>query len=587
MRKTSPTVLRYLGALYREGALSGYSDGQLLERVTAPNDTNRTDAELAFATLLARHGQMVWRVCRSLVLDDHEAEDAFQATFLVLIRKAGTLRIRETLGPWLYAVANRIGMSARAASLRRRTIERTAAKSALNDSDSRIPERSGEIEEMGVLIHQEVMRLPERFHTAVLLCDIEGVSYHQAASHLQVPLGTLQSRLARARKRLRTRLIKRGIGAFDPAEGPDSTTILIATRAARLVPSLSLEHTTCCHCVSLAAEPAGPKEIVSRSVQVLIKKGSTSMSFSRWSGVALIPIAAMALSDAVFFDNQTKAQPRQNRNVPPKGAFVSQPDSPALTKSGSLIIPAIREARAAAGRAKALVYALDAKGRRIPGEVVPAKRRRRRLEPAEQNGDGRPSGPPAPERADKEVIFDISWAAVTGVIDQRVIEQRLANGVRAGRLWAEQVYRRVELERQERSSTDGWSDWRAVDPEPTIKFLDNLPEVSEERVPEELRITNLMDPLPVLKPGEWKGVDVDRFVPAVHVENVVRPIGKAVRRVPEPPLPPLLMMRQFDFSVQPGHTYRYRARLVVDDSRWRRTEVASAWTEPTESVTVP
>ena len=105
--------------------------------------------------------------------------------------------------------------------------------------------------------------------------------------------------------------------------------------------------------------------------------------------------------------------------------------------------------------------------------------------------------------------------------------------------------------------------------------------------PPELRLTNLVDPLPRLKAGKWTGVDVDRFVPAVHQEIPVPPPGNAVRRVPEPPLPPLLMLRQFDFAVQPGHTYRYRARLVVDDSRWRRTERASAWTEPTEPVTVP
>jgi hypothetical protein len=230
---------------------------------------------------------------------------------------------------------------------------------------------------------------------------------------------------------------------------------------------------------------------------------------------------------------------------------------------------------------------IASKGNRIPDAPVPVKRRRRRAKAADNADAGVPNFQENLESPAKEVIADLSWAAVTGVVDQRVIEQRLADGVRVGRLWAEQFYRRVELERQELSSTDGWSDWRAVDPEPTIRILDNLPEHNEEKAPEELRITNLVDPLPVLKPGKWKGVDVDRFVPAVHVENVVRPIGKAVPRVPELPLPPLLMVRQFDFSVRPGHTYRYRARLVVDDSRWRRTEVASAWTEPTEAVTVP
>ena len=108
MRKMSPPVLRYIGALYGGGALVGCSDSQLLERFIATNgDADRTEAELAFASLVERHGRMVWHVCRSLAVDDHDAEDAFQATFLVLLTKAGTLRIRQSLGPWLHAVAYR------------------------------------------------------------------------------------------------------------------------------------------------------------------------------------------------------------------------------------------------------------------------------------------------------------------------------------------------------------------------------------------------------------------------------------------------------------------------------------------------
>ena len=105
MRKTSPTVLRYLGALYAGGALIGYSDAQLLERfIATKGSADRTDAELAFAALVERHGRMVWHVCRSLVRYDHDAEDAFQVTFLVLFMKVGMLRVRHTIAPWLYYV---------------------------------------------------------------------------------------------------------------------------------------------------------------------------------------------------------------------------------------------------------------------------------------------------------------------------------------------------------------------------------------------------------------------------------------------------------------------------------------------------
>src|SRR5580704_16210302 len=100
MRKTSSALLRYLGALYGGGALIGYPDGKLLELfVTTHGDVDRSEAEVAFATLMQRHGPMVWQVCRSLVFDDHDAEDAFQASFLVLVQKARSLRACETIGP--------------------------------------------------------------------------------------------------------------------------------------------------------------------------------------------------------------------------------------------------------------------------------------------------------------------------------------------------------------------------------------------------------------------------------------------------------------------------------------------------------
>jgi RNA polymerase sigma factor (sigma-70 family) len=314
MAKISPTALRYLDALYRGGALDGSSDGELLARVTATDGGDRTDAELAFATLMERHGRMVWRVCRSLVPDDHDAEDAFQATFLVLIRKAGSLGVRQTLGPWLYAVANRVGMSARAASLRRRTMERAAASRMLIESDSRSTQRSSEIAEIGVMLNEELMHLPERFRAAVVLCDLEGLSYQQAAMRLNVPLGTLQSRLARARGRLREQLIRRGIGATGSAGTKEPARGLMGDGGVRMVLPVSLEQSTCRQCLSLAFEPARFHTIVSNAVQLLIKEGSRSMVVFRWNAIALVPIAATILCGGLLFNNQTKAEPRQDKD---------------------------------------------------------------------------------------------------------------------------------------------------------------------------------------------------------------------------------------------------------------------------------
>ena len=599
MRKVSPAVVRYFGALYGGGggALAGDPDGQLLQRLAATNgDNDRATAELAFEALLKRHGDMVWRVCRSLVLDDHDADDAFQATFVILIQKAGSLHVRRTLGPWLYAVAHRVASSARAASTRRRQIERIAGEKAWSDREKRSPEPLSDISDLGSLMHQELILLPERFRAVVVLCDLEGLSYHRAAALLNVPLGTLQSRLARARRRLRGRLNGRGISAVDTVRGLESASVVTTIAAGRLTPSRVLEQQVTRQCVLLVTEPARFHDTVSMSVRSLVSNGSGSIALYRWNGAVLVSTAAVVLFGALLWNSQTNAQPRQHAETQAKGAS-AVPDNAKLeapsTRPAPLFVPPIKEVRATAGRGKALVYALDAKGNRIKGEPVPAKRSRRRVEPAEQNGDRLPNGPPEPDRPDKEEVVDIAWAAVTGVVEQRVIEKVLANGGRVGRRWAEAVYRRVDLERQERPFAGPWSNWQAVDPEPTIRVLDNLPEFDEERTPEDFRTTNLVDPLPILKAGKWDGVDVDRFVPAVHEKRAVPQIGElrgrqaAKRRSPEPPLPPLLMCRQFDFTVRPGHIYRYRARLVVDNARWRRTEVVSGWSEATEPATVP
>ena len=116
---------RYVRMLFNVGTVGGLTDGQLLERFTAQGGET---AELAFATLVERHGPMVLRVCRSVLRDPEEAHDAFQATFLVLVRRAGSLWVRDSLGPWLHQVAYRVASCARSAAGRRRRHERRAAE---------------------------------------------------------------------------------------------------------------------------------------------------------------------------------------------------------------------------------------------------------------------------------------------------------------------------------------------------------------------------------------------------------------------------------------------------------------------------
>jgi RNA polymerase sigma factor (sigma-70 family) len=223
-------ALRRLHALFRVGAYGALTDGQLLERFAAGHGEA---AELAFSALVERHGPMVLRVCRAALRDEHEARDAFQETFLVLVRRTGSVRVGDSLGPWLYGVARRVASRARSAAERRRRHERAAAES--------VPPRpagaggDGDLERS---LHEEIGRLPERCRAPVVLCLLEGLTHEQAARHLGWPVGTVKSRLAHGRERLRGRLLRRGL-----APGAALSAALAARPARAAVPAALAEAT--------------------------------------------------------------------------------------------------------------------------------------------------------------------------------------------------------------------------------------------------------------------------------------------------------------------------------------------------------
>jgi RNA polymerase sigma-70 factor (ECF subfamily) len=194
------TVPQSLRMLFHGGSLTGLTDGQLLERFAVREVET---AEAAFAALIDRHGPMVLRTCLAVLRDEHEAHDAFQATFLVLLRKAGSLWVQDSLGPWLHRVAYHAAMRARLASARRRAAEQRAAERVAERSEGRT------WDDLGSVIHEEIDRLPERYRVPVVLCDIEERPYEEAARHLGCPIGTVKSRLARGRERLKQRLTRR------------------------------------------------------------------------------------------------------------------------------------------------------------------------------------------------------------------------------------------------------------------------------------------------------------------------------------------------------------------------------------------
>jgi RNA polymerase sigma factor (sigma-70 family) len=173
----------------------------LLHRFAARRD------EQAFAALVDRHGPMVLAVCRRVLRDSHEAEDACQATFLVLARKAGSLRQPELLSNWLYAVANRV---ARKAQRRAATFHARARRGATMQTTDSTPD-TVVWEDLRRVLDGELDRLPRKYRSAVVLCYLEGLSAAEAARQLRCPRGTILSRLARARDRLRKRLVRRGL----------------------------------------------------------------------------------------------------------------------------------------------------------------------------------------------------------------------------------------------------------------------------------------------------------------------------------------------------------------------------------------
>ena len=192
-----------LGTLFGTGVVGDVSDGQLLERFTAGDDAD----EPAFDALVERHGPMVLRVCRRLLDDPNDAEDAFQATFLVLLRQARSIRHTGSLAAWLHGVAQRVAARARVESARRRRIERHAIKQAAERNDD--PDRL----DLEALIDVELARLPRKYREPIVLCYLEELTHEGAADRLGWPVGTVRGRLARARDLLRSRLIRRGITA--------------------------------------------------------------------------------------------------------------------------------------------------------------------------------------------------------------------------------------------------------------------------------------------------------------------------------------------------------------------------------------
>jgi RNA polymerase sigma factor (sigma-70 family) len=266
----------YRALLRHDGA--GLTDGQLLDRYV----TRREEA--AFEALLRRHGPMVLGVCRRVLRGAQDTEDAFQATFLVLVSKAASVVPRERVGNWLHGVAYRTALRARAAAARRRAREKP-----LQD----LPEPEAAAGDVGAdlrpLLDQELSRLPDEYRLAVVLCDLEGRTHRDAARQLGWPAGTLSSRVARARALLARRLARRGLALSAGA----LAAALSGSGASAGVPAPLLVSTRkAAHLLAAGQAAAGA---LSAAVVTLTEGVLTAMLRSRFQAALVLLLAAGVL----------------------------------------------------------------------------------------------------------------------------------------------------------------------------------------------------------------------------------------------------------------------------------------------------
>jgi RNA polymerase sigma factor (sigma-70 family) len=282
------------------------SDGQLLEGFT------RRREEAAFAALVDRHGPMVLGICRRVLHQAHDAEDAFQATFLALARKAGSISRGESVGGWLYRVAYRL-----AARLKVRADRRSAEELPALAGPGGEPPLQVAWRELCAVLDEELGRLPAKFRTPLVLCYLRGNTHEETAQELGWPLGTVRSRLARAREILRANLTRRGLALSAAALGT-----LLAANTAAAVPTLLAEE-ICRHALLWAGGPT-PASAVPAHIAALVDDAFPTTWSAGWNLAARsVVLAGLVAVAAILFSS------RAPQAAPPKP--VEAPAEPMVT----------------------------------------------------------------------------------------------------------------------------------------------------------------------------------------------------------------------------------------------------------------
>ncbi len=239
----SDYVFRQVHSLFNQGVVGMLSDARLLEWVVSERDES---ADAAFEQLVIRHGPMVFGVCRRVLRDPHDAEDAYQAVFLVLAKRVRSIRQKDSVASWLFGVAHRVAARARSRVARRRAFDLRVAEQT---SERYLP--SEDATDWAIL-HDEVDRLPERLRAPLVLCYLEGLTYGAAARQLGLSEGTLRGRISQARNRLRRRLNWRGVNS--PAV---LLTAAVSGQSQALVPASLVQSTIRIAMGSTSANTAG------------------------------------------------------------------------------------------------------------------------------------------------------------------------------------------------------------------------------------------------------------------------------------------------------------------------------------------
>jgi RNA polymerase sigma factor (sigma-70 family) len=303
-RLAPPDLIR----IFRGDTIFGLSEWQLLERYLERRD------EIAFEALVARHGPMVLGVCRRMLANPADVDDAFQATFLVLVRRARQLGPRDAIGPWLHGVAIRVAHRARSEAGRRRQFDTLDVVDPAASPDCSLADR-----ELAAILDQELSRLPSKYRSPLVLCYLEGQTHEQAAAQLRWPIGTVKGRLARARDLLRSRLVRRGVA---PTAGA-LTLALASESSASLHPQL-LNRT-----VQLSLNNAlgqATAQVASSSITSLVEGVLTAMLVNKlkWIGLTVV-VASLALTGAGVL-----AQPGAKRPSRPLSTAIASSNSASM-----------------------------------------------------------------------------------------------------------------------------------------------------------------------------------------------------------------------------------------------------------------